>query len=241
MQDPLLAQVEVSYAGKKLSRLVSLSIRITNTGNVAISRPDFDRHAILAFGDHATILQAQVLDQNPPNLNPIFENRGNHLLIAPTLLNAGDRFTMQTFVIGDYSPPTLDARILGIKKPTKLPGPDEMRWKKGAVKGVIAALMLLAYAYFGSLLGGLVLRKRPFIAMAPVTVFVIAIIAAIGGAFLVRDFSRELNLDRRGLPIETMTLLGLGLAVVIFMLNQVRLVRRERVAEESGETNTQKR
>lgn len=245
LQDPLLAQVEVSYAGKKLSRLVSLSIRITNTGNVAISRPDFDRHAILAFGDHATILQAQVLDQNPPNLNPTFENRGNDLLIAPTLLNAADRFTIQTFVTGDYDPPILDARILGIKKPAKLPGPDEVRWQKGTVKGVIAALMLLAYAYFGSLLGGIVLRKRvfrrrPVISMAPVTASLIAIIAAIGGALLVRDFSRELNLDGRGFPIETITLAGVGFAVVIFMLNQVRLVRRERAAEESGERNTQK-
>lgn len=245
LRDPLLSRVEISYAGKKLSRLVSLSIRIANTGNAPITRSDFDRHAILAFGDRAIILQAQVVDQSPPNLSPIFENRGNHLLIAPTLLNAGDRFTIQTFVTGHYDPPTLDARILGVKKPIKLPGPDELRWKKELVKGGIAVLMLLAYAYFGSLLGGIVLRRRvlrtsPVISMAPVTVFIIATIAAIAGALLLRDISRELNLDGRGFPVETITLVGLGFAVVVFMLNQVRLVRRERAAEESAEAATRK-
>lgn len=238
LQDPLLAQVEVSYGGKKLSRLVSFSIRITNSGNVPISRPDFDRHAILAFGGHATILQAQVLDQSPPNLNPIFENRGNHLLIAPPLLNPEDRFTIQAFVTGESNSPTLDARILGINKPNKLPGPEELRWRKVAVKGAIAALMLLAYAYFASLLGGLFLRKGSVISMAPFAASLVAIIAVIGGALLVKDISRELNLDARGFPTETITILGLGLAIVIFMWNQVSLVRRERAAKGSGEGNT---
>ena len=58
--------------------------------------------------------------KSPINIAPNLINNRNILRLSPLLLNAGDYFSIEIIVTKASSDPTFNARIAGIKEPSKI-------------------------------------------------------------------------------------------------------------------------
>lgn len=121
--DKFKDRLEVSFELKPVQELYVIQLKLTNTGNAPIKPDDYHRPISIGFGQNATVLSYEVLDERPSNLDVnvrrIHPNSVKYqILVEPTLLNTDDSFTIETLVtkLEDIN---IDARIVGIKNITK--------------------------------------------------------------------------------------------------------------------------
>lgn len=90
-------------------------LRIRNTGNQPIKAEDFNRPISFEFEEGAEIFNAQIIDSNPDNLKIGFSIIENVLSFDKELLNSKDSIDISLIATTEKQP-TVDARIVGIKK-----------------------------------------------------------------------------------------------------------------------------
>ncbi len=150
-----LINLKVAYKKEAISTLTSVHFHIINSGNIPISRQDFDKKLGINFGKGTKILLAQVSDTLPKNLKPIVSFKSNELNIKPLLLNPKDRFTVNAYISGEYKSIKFDVRIKGIPDIKEIIEPKKKRVisiKLIIFAGIAGFFALAIYGYLGGII-----------------------------------------------------------------------------------------
>lgn len=117
-------KLEISFDSKPVQELYVTLIKIINTGKAPITPKDFHRPISIGFGETATVLTFELINQTPSNLNPDIRNIQSNsvkyqILVEPSLLNKSDSFTIKMLVT-KFEEIKVEGRIAGIQNITEL-------------------------------------------------------------------------------------------------------------------------
>jgi hypothetical protein len=156
-------KVSVLYDGRPISQLTKISAQIINSGQLQIVKSDFERPSMLQFDPtKARIIEAHIVERNPPGLDTNISIEGNAVRIDHGLLNAGNSFAFEVLLDGDPGAtlPTLDSRIAGVEPTTRgIPGdgqPNNLllsRRRGTQLIIIVITTAVLAFAVFVAFLG----------------------------------------------------------------------------------------
>ncbi|MBI5959066.1 MAG: hypothetical protein HY866_10050 [Chloroflexi bacterium] len=112
-------RIQVLFDGKPVKKVHAVVIRVSNTGNIAIRKNDFEVPLCFRFGDAANVIDVKVQDKKPENLPVILAGSDNPSLsfveIQSLLLNKKDTFTIKCLV-ANYDSLKVDGRIAEVSK-----------------------------------------------------------------------------------------------------------------------------
>ena len=121
-QTPLLSvkeeikkELKILYNGKPVEQVHLIMVKIINSGNTPILSTDYERPISLNFGEKANVLTAAIVKMHPDSIQASFSVEGKNVVFTPTLLNAGDSFTLKMLItkLGEVK---VDGRIVGVKE-----------------------------------------------------------------------------------------------------------------------------
>jgi hypothetical protein len=141
-------KVEVLYAGQPVENLHLLRVEFRNSGGKEIEAKDFAEPCRLTFPPNTSLFDPVVVDTVPEDFAPEIEHDGATVTLKPTLMNSGDRVTVQCLVASDHPvQPKVSARISGVRRPTKF-----ARWKPvSPVARAISVCSLVSFILFAIL------------------------------------------------------------------------------------------
>jgi hypothetical protein len=120
--EPSIAQdIKIFYKGFPTANLSLVQVKVENNGNQAIRGEDYEQPVSVTFPSQAKIVEATVVESDPPNIGLGIVVEGNVVTLSPVLLNAGDRVILRVLLID--MPPSINAepfqiaggRIAGVK------------------------------------------------------------------------------------------------------------------------------
>lgn len=108
----------VGEAGGEQVRVVAVELR--NSSGLNIERPHYARPISVGFGDGARILDAEVIEEDPPgieaSLRGVPERDPERVALTPVLLNDGDMVLLESVVADSLQGEIeVDGRIVGIR------------------------------------------------------------------------------------------------------------------------------
>lgn len=113
--------LSVTFKGKVVNKLSTLSLCFANNGSIPIASDDFDSPIEVSFKNNPKFLRAHVSGASPEHL-PVHVNiEGGLLAISPLLLNPKDEFTIEILLenMPDRTPydvtPSIKSRIRGLR------------------------------------------------------------------------------------------------------------------------------
>lgn len=112
----LKGRAQIIYNGKPVSDARLVILRIWNAGNLAIASNEYDVPITLSFGKDAEILDFEVLEASPHNLQVSFKQDGQDLVLEPVLLNGQDSIKLKILLTQFNSNISVNARIVGVKQ-----------------------------------------------------------------------------------------------------------------------------
>ncbi|MEO8608334.1 MAG: hypothetical protein ABI690_10650 [Chloroflexota bacterium] len=116
VQDNLQSQgkIEILFDGQVAENVQFMTATFTNTGNVPLSADDFNVPMSLKLLDKTKIFSAAITRKQPENLVINYHIEGTSVVFEPTLINAGESFTVQ--IVGSSIPvkPSVGGRIVGL-------------------------------------------------------------------------------------------------------------------------------
>jgi hypothetical protein len=108
---------EDGNAGDEQVRVVAVELR--NSSGLNIERPHYARPISVGFGEGARILDAEVIEEDPPgieaSLRGVPERDPERVALAPVLLNDGDVVLLEAVVADARGEIEVDGRIVGIR------------------------------------------------------------------------------------------------------------------------------
>lgn len=104
------------YNNKTISDARLVVLRIWNSGNLPIAPSDYNVPIKLSFGKKAEILDFEVLETNPNNLQVTVKQDTQELILEPVLLNSQDSFKIKILLTKFDNILSINARIIGIKQ-----------------------------------------------------------------------------------------------------------------------------
>lgn len=107
--------IEVKFNGEKVENLWLLIIKIVNSGNSPIEKKDFDAPLSIELGSDNQILDVEIINKYPNNLQLQSNHTSQKIELNPILLNAGDNYSVRAMVSGVEPKYSLNARISGVK------------------------------------------------------------------------------------------------------------------------------
>jgi len=109
--------LKLLFEEKPVHDVQLIVLRFANTGNVPILPTDYFVPISIEFAANSHVLEAELTQTSPENLSVkiIREGALNHAFVAPTLLNAGEGFTMQFLVASFKEGIKVDGRIAGVQ------------------------------------------------------------------------------------------------------------------------------
>jgi hypothetical protein len=116
ISNDLADDIQVLFRGVPIPNVWLVVARILNEGNVPVKTADYERPITIVFGETATILQAEVVQAKPSNLDLVITQDAHCVTLSPTLLNPMDYVTIKALVSNLETLPIVSARIVGIKK-----------------------------------------------------------------------------------------------------------------------------
>jgi hypothetical protein len=109
-------KAQVIYDGKTISDARLVVLKIWNTGNLPIVISDYDVPVKLSFGKDAEVLDFEVLETSPNNLQVTVKQDGQDLVLEPVLLNSQDSIKIKILLTKFNNIFSVDARIVGVKQ-----------------------------------------------------------------------------------------------------------------------------
>ncbi len=109
-------RVQILFDDKYVSNVYLFVIRIYNDGNIPILPADFVEPICFSFGNNSEILEVEVVESNPTNLNPKFQIARNTITLHPLLLNGGDTITLKLLLSKPEPHFEANTRIVGVNK-----------------------------------------------------------------------------------------------------------------------------
>lgn len=130
-----------------------ITVKFTNTGNVPITKGDFDEPLSLSFGDKAKILACSWERQNPHTIKLEIKIEAQKVTVDPTLLNSKDNFMIEMVVSG-FEGKIVGGRIVGVKEIEDIRGglpisrEEELVDEALFISAIIFIFSLISEAYF---------------------------------------------------------------------------------------------
>lgn len=133
----------ITFEGSPITDLRIVHLKLSNIGDIAIRREDYEKHISIDFPGWARVLDCTLHGKIPRELDVQFDVNFNRIAVQPLLLNPGDSFTMNIYVAAgenrmlelfptamlsqstptEVSPiPRIGIRIAGVQKVEKLVG-----------------------------------------------------------------------------------------------------------------------
>lgn len=187
-------EVSITYAGKRVSHLELISIKISNSGNIPIKREDFDRPLKIKFKEESEVFVVRVGPSFPDNLRPTIKTEPGLVQITPLLLNPGDNYTIEVITSAKEQEPQIDVRIAGIPFPklikrAGIKTPDILQ--KFRLVALVISFTLYAFL-FGTLLKPKPIRASLGIRIQKIEAFIATMSAAFISALLFLDYTKML-------------------------------------------------
>lgn len=112
----------LSQASGPLKDVRAVEILIANSGKVAIPSSDYEENICFTFHQEAEVLAANIAEVYPTNLKVAVDTTAQSVTIKSLLLNPHDSFVLR-LLVNNYSPPTIEGRIVDVEKITRgIPG-----------------------------------------------------------------------------------------------------------------------
>lgn len=108
--------LEINYNNQRVDNLSLFIVSIINIGGIPIEKSDFEDRIYLEFDSNDAIVDAEVTNCKPKNLNIQIQEYQNSIGIEPCLINPKDKFDLKILLkneVGNYS---FDVRISGISE-----------------------------------------------------------------------------------------------------------------------------
>jgi len=109
----------LTYAGEAVWDAHMIVMKIKNTGNTPISVDDFEKSIIISTGG-VDVLDAEVIDKTPDDLNPEVRTGNDDIEIIPLLLNPNDQFRLKILLRQPPNKLMVRSRIKTIKEITEI-------------------------------------------------------------------------------------------------------------------------
>jgi hypothetical protein len=174
------SRLQILFDGSPVTEVRLVIITVNNWGNEPIRVDDFERPLRFSWSSPAKILTAEVIEVSPESLQPTINAGANEIVVDPLLLNPGDWFRIKA-LINQVSKLSVDARVVGVKRITKVIANDKvtsvrtLRLLVGmAFGGVLTILLMLA----GQALGLWVANGRAEMRITQVFVLVMLFLLA---------------------------------------------------------------
>jgi hypothetical protein len=95
-------------------------VELRNSSGLNIERPHYARPISVGFGEGARILDAEVIEEDPPgieaSLRGVPERDPERVALAPALLNDGDMVLLEAVMADARGEVEVDGRIVGIRR-----------------------------------------------------------------------------------------------------------------------------
>ena len=108
-------KLKILYEDKPVNNIHLIVIRLTNSGNIPITKNDYENPLIFSFSSNVKLLEMDVIKSEPDNIKAETKIFDNKAIISPSLLNQSDSITFK-IVLNEFDGfIKADARIFGIK------------------------------------------------------------------------------------------------------------------------------
>ena len=121
VREDIRGRVEILFDKQPVEEVQLFIVKLTNTGNIPITKHDFEEPVTLTFGVDARLLTAEIIETSPKSLRTSIQGIDNRVIVQQGLLNAGDSITIKTLSTGGDNL-SVDGRIQGVKGNSKLNG-----------------------------------------------------------------------------------------------------------------------
>ena len=135
VEEDVKDRIELYFDKKKVSDVSLILFRVINTGNIPITKNDFEKPIAVSFGDSARILEISTEKTEPQNLEIEFKPKENSMEIDPALFNPKDYVTFKVLV-GQCEGVNMITRIVGVKEI------KDITYKREQYKDFMEGLML---------------------------------------------------------------------------------------------------
>ena len=110
--------VQVLYNSKPVSNVRLVILKIWNSGNQEVKLDDYVKNQGIKFdcGSSSEILDVQITEKIPPNLDVTLTKSSESFLLDPFLLNKRESLTIQVLISSDNDSIVVDARINGTEQ-----------------------------------------------------------------------------------------------------------------------------
>lgn len=159
-------KLKVVFKNKTLKEPYLLALKFVNTGNIAIKPDDFMTPIGINFSPQTTITTAEVIEENPADLNTRLKISNNNVEILPILLNPKDSFILKLLLDQFDKKIDLKARIVGIRNIEEYPVNPVRALGITLIFGVsvsLIAILLLTVWFRVAPLGGMLGLSAMFI------------------------------------------------------------------------------
>lgn len=118
----ILGQLEIKYNGEEVSELYVIEIKLVNNGNIAIKAEDIASNIAISV-EEGKVLSSEVTYVKPKDLVVKIESvETNKVILAPTLINAGDEFVIKLLVDDMFGEVQVGARIADVRSIERIKG-----------------------------------------------------------------------------------------------------------------------
>ncbi|QKU78598.1 hypothetical protein HPY08_06555 [Vibrio cholerae] len=114
------SKLSTSFDGEELNSAYLSRIMIINSGNVPISRDDFDSDVTIKMGADIGILGIRIEESSPFNLGVEYYFNEDEINFKGLLLNPNDSFVIETLSKGRPTDIAVQSRISGIDRPRQM-------------------------------------------------------------------------------------------------------------------------
>lgn len=111
----IVSAVKITYNGKEVQGAAVSLFKFTN-GNVELLKSDFQKPFSIIFQSGIKVLDAEILDSKPENLQISLTTNENSVSFQPELINPKESFTIKVITNNTFDSVNLEHRIIGISQ-----------------------------------------------------------------------------------------------------------------------------
>lgn len=110
------SELKLHYKKTLINKPRLIEIKIYNSGNIPISKVDYERPIEIIFATSSIIIDAEVVETHPPNIETQISKDGSKLYFSSGVFNSGDIIKIRVLLDGDKGQTTIQGRVAGVKQ-----------------------------------------------------------------------------------------------------------------------------
>jgi hypothetical protein len=108
-------KISITYAGEKAEYLRLIILKIVNNGDLPIIKTDFENEIQIIFNKNSKLIDAEIIQKSPENIDLNFKIKSDKILIEPCLINPKDFFIIRAILNSAEDNFFVNSRIAGIE------------------------------------------------------------------------------------------------------------------------------